>query len=340
VKKPLLDVRNLSKTFVARRGFMGGKSAVVHAVSDVSFSVTAGEAFGLVGESGCGKSTTGRAILRLVEPDSGTVLLKGEDVLGANPRRLRALRRQIQIVFQDPYSSLNPRRTIGQTLAEPMAVHRLGTAREIVEAVRKVLAEVGMPIDAADKYPHEFSGGQRQRIGIARALALQPELIVADEPVSALDVSIQAQILVLLRGLQQRHNLSFVLISHDLGVVRHFCSTVSVMYLGRIVERGPVPEIFDEPLHPYTRALRNASPVPDPKAKVIMAKLEGEVASALSPPSGCHFHPRCPHVMDICRQVYPSWVEVAPDRGVACHLYPAGAGAIVGEATQPLLRMT
>ncbi|TMH23108.1 MAG: ATP-binding cassette domain-containing protein [Betaproteobacteria bacterium] len=319
---------------------MGGKSAVVHAVSDVSFSVTAGEAFGLVGESGCGKSTTGRAILRLVEPDSGTVLLKGEDVLGANPRRLRALRRQMQIVFQDPYSSLNPRRTIGQTLAEPMAVHRLGTAREIVEAVRKVLAEVGMPIDAADKYPHEFSGGQRQRIGIARALALQPELIVADEPVSALDVSIQAQILVLLRGLQQRHNLSFVLISHDLGVVRHFCSTVSVMYLGRIVERGPVPEIFDEPLHPYTRALRNASPVPDPKAKVIMAKLEGEVASALSPPSGCHFHPRCPHVMDICRQVYPSWVEVAPDRGVACHLYPAGAGAIVGEATQPLLRMT
>ena len=325
MKMPLLDVRNLSKTFVARRGFMGGESAVVHAVSDVSFSVAAGEAFGLVGESGCGKSTTGRAILRLVEPNSGTVLLKGEDVLGANPRRLRALRRQMQIVFQDPYSSLNPRRTIGQTLTEPMAVHGLGTAREILEAVRTVLAEVGMPIDAANKYPHEFSGGQRQRIGIARALVLQPELIVADEPVSALDVSIQAQILVLLRGLQQRHNLSFVLISHDLGVVRHFCSTVSVMYLGRIVERGPVPAIFDEPLHPYTRALRNASPVPDPKAKVIMAKLEGEVASALSPPSGCHFHPRCTHVMEVCRQVYPSWVQVAPDRGVACHLYPVDA---------------
>ena len=241
----------------------------------------------------------------------------------------------MQIVFQDPYSSLNPRRTIGRTLTEPMAVHGLGTAREILEAVRTVLAEVGMPIDAADKYPHEFSGGQRQRIGIARALVLRPELIVADEPVSALDVSIQAQILVLLRGLQQRHNLSFILISHDLGVVRHFCSTVSVMYLGRIVERGPVPAIFDEPLHPYTRALRNASPVPDPKAKVIMAKLEGEVASALSPPSGCHFHPRCPHVMEICRGVYPSWVQVAPDRGVACHLYPAVAGATVSAAAAP-----
>ena len=335
MKTPLLDVRNLSKTFVARRGFMGGESAVVHAVSDVSFAVAAGEAVGLVGESGCGKSTTGRAILRLVEPDSGTVLLKGEDVLAANPRRLRALRRRMQIVFQDPYSSLNPRRTIGRTLTEPMAVHGLGSAREILEAVRTVLAEVGMPIDAANKYPHEFSGGQRQRIGIARALVLRPELIVADEPVSALDVSIQAQILVLLRGLQQRHNLSFILISHDLGVVRHFCSTVSVMYLGRIVERGPVPAIFDEPLHPYTRALRNASPVPDPKAKVIMAKLEGEVASALSPPSGCHFHPRCPHVMEICRGVYPSWVQVAPDRGVACHLYPAVAGATVSAAGAP-----
>jgi oligopeptide/dipeptide ABC transporter ATP-binding protein len=321
--RALLEVRNLVKTFPVRRGFMGGHAATVHALSDISFEVATGEAFGLVGESGCGKSTAGRAILRLIELNSGTVLFKKEDVFAADSRRLRSLRREMQIVFQDPYSSLNPRRTIGQTLSEPMRVHALGTAREIRANVRAVLAEVGMPVDAADKYPHEFSGGQRQRIGIARALVLQPELIVADEPVSALDVSIQAQILVLLRGLQQRRNLSFVFISHDLGVVRHFCSTVAVMYLGRIVERGPVPAIFEEPLHPYTRALRSASPVPDPKAKVIMMKLEGEVASAMAPPSGCHFHPRCPHAMPICRDVFPSWVQVTPDRGVACHLYPA-----------------
>jgi peptide/nickel transport system ATP-binding protein len=324
---PLLEVEGLSKTFVARHGFMGGMTAEVRALSEVSFSVAPGEAFGIVGESGCGKSTAGRAVLRLIEPDCGTVRFRGEDVIAARGRTLRQLRRRMQIVFQDPYSSLNPRRTIGQTLSEPMAVHRLGTAKEIGAAVKAILGEVGMPSDAAEKYPHEFSGGQRQRIGIARALVLEPELIVADEPVSALDVSIQAQILVLLRGLQERRNLGFVFISHDLGVVRHFCRSVAVMYLGRIVERGPVPAIFDEPLHPYTRALRNASPVPDPKAKVQMAKLEGEVASALSPPSGCHFHPRCPHATDICRSTYPSWVQVAPDRGVACHLYPPQSGA-------------
>ena len=323
---PLLEVRNLVKTFAARRGFMGRDAGTVHALSDISFAVAPGEAFGLVGESGCGKSTAGRAILRLIEPDSGRVLFKEKDVFTANARRLRALRREMQIVFQDPYSSLNPRRTIGQTLSEPMRVHGLGTAKEIRAKLRAVLAEVGMPVDAAEKYPHEFSGGQRQRIGIARALVLEPELIVADEPVSALDVSIQAQILVLLRGLQQRRNLSFVFISHDLGVVRHFCRTVAVMYLGRIVERAPVPAIFDQPMHPYTRALRSASPVPDPKSKVIMMKLEGEVASALSPPTGCHFHPRCPRAMPICKDVYPSWVQVTPDHGVACHLYPAPAG--------------
>ncbi|HKX08655.1 MAG TPA: oligopeptide/dipeptide ABC transporter ATP-binding protein [Stellaceae bacterium] len=327
---PLLEVENLSKSFQVRQGFLGGSAGRVLALSDVSFSVEAGEAFGLVGESGCGKSTAGRSVLRLVEPDGGRVRFKGEDVLTAGAAQLRQLRREMQIVFQDPYSSLNPRRTIGQTLAEPMAVHGLGSASEIASRVRAVLTEVGLPSDAAQKYPHEFSGGQRQRIGIARALVLQPELIVADEPVSALDVSIQAQILVLLRGLQERRNLSFVFISHDLGVVRHFCRKVAVMYLGRIVEKGPVPAIFNEPLHPYTRALRNASPVPDPKAKVAMAKLEGEVASAMAPPTGCHFHPRCPRAMDICKQVYPSWVQVSKDRGVACHLFPAS-----GVATAP-----
>jgi len=321
----LLEVRNLVKTFAVRRGFMGGDRATVHALSDVSFTVEQGEAFGLVGESGCGKSTAGRAILRLIEADSGRVLFNGENVHDADARQLRRLRRRMQIVFQDPYSSLNPRRTIGRTLGEPMRVHGLGSPREIAVRVRAVLAEVGMPSDAADKYPHEFSGGQRQRIGIARALVLEPELIVADEPVSALDVSIQAQILVLLRGLQERRRLGFVFISHDLGVVRHFCRTVAVMYLGRIVEQGRVPQIFDEPLHPYTRALRAASPVPDPKARVIMTRLEGEVASALAPPRGCHFHPRCPHAMPVCRETYPPWVQVAADRGVACHLYPAPA---------------
>ncbi|HUN45821.1 MAG TPA: ABC transporter ATP-binding protein, partial [Stellaceae bacterium] len=312
MSEALLEVEGLSKTFVARHGFLGAAAGHVRALSGISFSVRKGEAFGLVGESGCGKSTAGRAILRLIEPDTGQIRFKGEDIRAAGARRLRQLRRAIQIVFQDPYSSLNPRRTIGQTLGEPMAVHGLGSAAEIAAAVRAVLAEVGMPSDAAQKYPHEFSGGQRQRIGIARALVLQPELIVADEPVSALDVSIQAQILVLLRGLQERRHLSFIFISHDLGVVRHFCSAVAVMYLGHIVERGPVPAIFDEPLHPYTRVLRSASPVPDPKAKVIMAKLEGEIASALSPPSGCHFHPRCPHATEVCRRVYPEWVQVTP----------------------------
>jgi len=323
VNAPLLEVRGLSKSFAAAHNILGAVTARVHAVVGVSFAVMPGEAFGLVGESGCGKSTTGRALLRLVEPDAGSVLFKGQDVLRAGARRVRRLRRQMQIIFQDPYSSLNPRRTIGQALSEPLRVHRLAGRRERRARIAALLAEVGLPPDAIDKYPHEFSGGQRQRIGIARALALDPELIVADEPVSALDVSIQAQILVLLRGLQQRRGLSFVFISHDLGVVRHFCGSVAVMYLGHIVERGPVPAIFDAPLHPYTQVLRNASPVPDPKARVAMTRLDGEVASALAPPPGCHFHPRCPQAMEVCRAVYPEWVQVTPERGVACHLYPA-----------------
>jgi oligopeptide/dipeptide ABC transporter ATP-binding protein len=319
----LLSVDALVKSFALRRDLLALAAPMVRAVDGVSFEVAPSEAFGLVGESGCGKSTAGRAILRLVEPDSGTVRFKGEDVGAASPARLRELRRAMQIVFQDPYSSLNPRRTIGKTLAEPIRVHGIARGAAIGEAVRTVLAEVGLPADAAGKYPHEFSGGQRQRIGIARALVLGPELIVADEPVSALDVSVQAQILMLLRRLQETRHLAFVFISHDLGVVRHFCRQVAVMYLGRVVEKGPVPEIFDAPLHPYTQALRAASPIPDPRAKVTMARLEGEVASSLAPPSGCHFHPRCPHVMPICRTTYPPWTEIAPGSGVACHLHSA-----------------
>ncbi|BBK35596.1 peptide ABC transporter ATP-binding protein [Allostella sp. ATCC 35155] len=322
---PLLEVSDLRKTFTVRRGFPRTETVHVKALAGISFEIAEGEAFGLVGESGCGKSTAGRALLRLIEPDGGRVAYRNEDFLAASGARLRQLRQKLQIVFQDPFASLNPRRTVGQTLAEPMQVHRLGSRDAISARIAAVLDEVGLPRAALEKYPHEFSGGQRQRIGIARALVLEPELIVADEPVSALDVSIQAQILLLLDGLKERRGLSFLFISHDLGVVRHFCKRVAVMYLGRIVEDGPTDRIFDEPLHPYTKALRDASPVPDPRAKVTMARLEGEVASAINPPSGCHFHPRCPHAMDRCRVEYPELKAVAPGRRVACHLHDQAA---------------
>ncbi len=317
----ILEVERLRKFFTAKRGFPNPVTTIVRAVDEVSFRIGAGEAFGLVGESGCGKSTVGRAVLRLIEPDSGAVRFRGEDVLAAPRRRLDLLRQKLQIVFQDPYSSLNPRRMIGKALAEPMRVHGLGTAKEIEERVAGLLAEVGLAPEARWRYPHEFSGGQRQRIGIARALALGPELVVADEPVSALDVSIQSQILLLLQRLQRDHGLSFLFISHDLGVVRYFCQRMAVMYLGRIVEEGPIPAIFREPLHPYTELLRDSSPVPDPKAKVQMRALEGEVPSAVNPPSGCHFHTRCPKAMEICRSVYPPWTKMGEGRAVACHLH-------------------
>ncbi len=322
----VLSVKGLCKTFVSKRGFPNPVTVTVRAVDDVSFAVQAGEAFGLVGESGCGKSTTGRALLRLIEPDRGQVTYRGQDVIAAGGAELRALRRKLQIVFQDPYASLNPRRGIGETLAEPMRVHGLGDRAQIAERVKSLLAEVGLPPSAADKYPHEFSGGQRQRIGIARALSVDPELIVADEPVSALDVSIQAQVLLLLRDLQARRGLSYVFVAHDLGVVRFFCQSVAVMYLGRIVESGPVEEVFNQPAHPYTTVLRQASPVPDPRAKSIAVRIEGEVPSAANPPQGCHFHPRCPHAMPVCKTRYPAWTQLTPTRGVACHLHaPAGS---------------
>ena len=318
---PVLAVSNLRKFFVQTKGFPKAVTVTVRAVDGVSFEVGAGEAFGLVGESGCGKSTAGRALLRLIEPDEGEIRYRGEDVRAAAGAALRALRRKLQIVFQDPYSSLNPRRSVGLALSEPMSVHRLGNTTEIQARVGELLNEVGLPRDAAERYPHEFSGGQRQRIGIARALALSPELIVADEPVSALDVSIQAQVLDLLRGLQAKRGLAFVFIAHDLGVVRYFCQRLAVMYLGRIVETGPVDEVFSQPLHPYTQVLRDASPVPDPALRGRLPRIEGETPSAANPPSGCHFHPRCPHVMPVCRETYPAWTTVSATRGVACHLH-------------------
>ncbi len=320
----LLRVEGLKKFFHVRRGFPITKTVTVRAVDGISFEVKRGRSFGLVGESGCGKSTVGRSLLRLIEPDAGSVTFNGQDVLSTDSSAMRALRQRMQIIFQDPYSSLNPRKRIGAALAEPLLVHGLADRRQAHEQVLKLLDEVGLAPDAANRFPHEFSGGQRQRIGIARALTVGPDLIVADEPVSALDVSIQAQILLLLRQLQESHNLSFVFISHDLGVVRYFCQDMAVMYLGRIVETGPIPRIFDEPLHPYTHILRDASPVPDPTQSKKFDRIEGEVPSAVTPPSGCHFHPRCPHATEICRKVYPAWRQIDAERGVACHLFDTG----------------
>jgi oligopeptide/dipeptide ABC transporter ATP-binding protein len=320
-QEPLLVVSDLAKTFTARRGWPVPKTVAVRAVDRVSFMVARGDALGIVGESGCGKSTVARACLRLTEPDSGSVRFDGVDVLSAGGAPLRALRRRLQIVFQDPASALDPRQRIVDALGEPIRVHGLARGKDVLAAVERLLDEVGLPASAARRYPHEFSGGQRQRIGIARALALGPDLIFADEPVSALDVSVQAQILVLLDELRGRRQLAFVFISHDLGVVRHFCQHVAVMYLGRIVEQGPVPDIFDEPLHPYTQLLKASSPVPDPDSAVVMRLQEGEPPSPVDPPSGCHFHPRCPFAMERCRAVAPPLRETAPGRIVACHLY-------------------
>jgi peptide/nickel transport system ATP-binding protein len=319
--EPLLVVSDLAKTFTATRGWPVPKTVAVRAVDRVSFTVARGDALGIVGESGCGKSTVARACLRLIEPDSGSVRFDGVDVLAAGGARLRALRRRLQIVFQDPASALDPRQRIADALGEPIRVHGIAKGKDVLTTVERLLEEVGLPASAARRYPHEFSGGQRQRIGIARALALGPDLIFADEPVSALDVSVQAQILVLLDQLRARRQLAFVFISHDLGVVRHFCQQVAVMYLGRIVEQGPVPEIFDAPLHPYTQLLKASSPVPDPDNAVAMRLQEGEPPSPVDPPPGCHFHPRCPFVMDRCKAVAPPLRETAPGRTVACHLY-------------------
>ena len=319
--EPLLVVSDLAKTFTAKRGWPVPTTVTVRAVDRVSFTVARGQALGIVGESGCGKSTVARACLRLSEPDSGSVRFDGVDVLAASGARLRSLRRRLQIVFQDPASALDPRQRIAEALGEPIRVHGMAKGKDVLTTVERLLDEVGLPASAARRYPHEFSGGQRQRIGIARALALGPDLIFADEPVSALDVSVQAQILVLLDQLRARRQLAFVFISHDLGVVRHFCQHVAVMYLGRIVEQGSVPAIFDEPLHPYTQLLKASSPVPDPDNAVAMRLQEGEPPSPVAPPTGCHFHPRCPFAMDRCKAVAPPLREAAPGRIVACHLY-------------------
>ncbi len=316
---PLLEIRDLRKTYVTMRGWPVPKKAYVRALDGVSLSVGAGEVLGVVGESGCGKSTVARVALRLQPADSGAVAFDGVDVLGAPKGELRRLRRRMQMIFQDPASSLDGRQRIVDCLGEPLRVHGLARGKEVRPMVARLLDEVGLPSSALDRYPHEFSGGQRQRIGIARALALGPDLIFADEPVSALDVSVQAQILKLLEALRAERNLAFVFISHDLGVVRYFCRRVVVMYLGRVVESGPVPDIFVEPLHPYTRLLKVSSPEPDPAKAVAMTFQEGEPPSPVDPPPGCHFHPRCPLASEQCRAERPALRELLPGRAVACH---------------------
>jgi peptide/nickel transport system ATP-binding protein len=323
---PLLEVRGLQKHFVQKKGFPTPRTTIIRAVEDISLTIQPGEAMGLVGESGCGKSTAARAMLRLIEPTAGTVRFKGENVLTARGEQLKTIRRRMQIVFQDPYSSLNPRQTVGSALMEPMAVHNIATGPDARRRALALLDEVGLPANALDRYPHEFSGGQRQRIGIARALTVEPELIVADEPVSALDVSVQAQVLLLLRELRERRGLAFLFVSHDLSVVRWFCDTVAVMYLGRIVEQGPVAEVLRAPLHPYANMLREASPEPDPSRRGILPRIIGEIPSAAAPPPGCAFHPRCGAGLAECGKIVPPLNPLGDGRAVACHLYSPISG--------------
>ena len=321
----ILQVEHLVKHFPVRRGVFSRTAGAVRAVDGVSFAIPRGQTLSLVGESGSGKTTAGRSLLRLVEPTSGRVLFKGADVTAMRGAELRAARKDMQIIFQDPFGSLNPRMTVANMLAEILKFHRIVPASERAARVEEILGLVGLPPEAAHRYPHEFSGGQRQRIGIARALAVEPELIVADEPVSALDVSVQAQILNLLRGLQERLGLTYLFIAHDLSVVRHISDLVAVMYLGRIVELGPVPGIFDRPVHPYTKALLAAVPVADPKQRRSREPLGGETPSPINPPSGCPFHPRCPDAKPECAATEQRLVETAPGHRAACmvHAPPA-----------------
>jgi len=319
----LLEVRNLVKHFPAGGGVLARESGVVKAIDDVSFDIRRGETLGLVGESGCGKTTTGRCILQLERATSGRILFEGTDVTTLKGEALRDVRRRVQVIFQDPYASLNPRMTIGQILAEPLKVHGIVADPAAREArVQELLQQVGLLPQHARRYPHQLSGGQRQRVGVARALAMEPSLIVCDEPVSALDVSIQAQIINLLEDLQSRLGLTYLFIAHDLSVVRHISDRVAVMYLGKIVEIADRSALYEEPLHPYTRALLSAVPIPDPalEAKRERTVLRGEVPSALQPPPGCVFHPRCPLAVERCSAEIPPLREIKPGHWAACHL--------------------
>ena len=319
MKEVLLEVKNLVKHFALKKTRLFQETRFVFAVNGISFSMKKGETLGLVGESGCGKTTTGRAILRLIEPTSGVVSFEGRDVARFKDRELKAFRRNAQIIFQDPFASLNPRMTVGAIVAEPLLVHGIGIATERRDRVAGVLEKVGLDADYMRRFPHEFSGGQRQRIGIARVLTLNPKLIIADEPVSALDMSIQAQIINLLVRLQEEFHLSYLFISHDLAVVEHIANRVAIMYLGRIVEIAPNKEIYSEAKHPYTKALLSAIPVPDPKASMERTILGGDIPNPANPPSGCGFRTRCPLAEKICSLENPEMIEVGRDHFAACH---------------------
>jgi oligopeptide transport system ATP-binding protein len=319
--RPLVEVQGIKTYFPIREGLLGREVASVRAVDDVSFSVREGETLGLVGESGCGKSTLGRTIVRLLEPTAGDVLFQGRSIGKLKPRAMRPLRREMQMVFQDPYASLNPRKRVGSILAAPLQIHGVGDARDRRRRVRELLEVVGLSPEHYNRYPHEFSGGQRQRIGVARALALRPKLIVADEPVSALDVSIQSQILNLLVDLQNEFRLTYIFIAHDLGVVRHVSDRIAVLYLGKLVELSPAADLYERPIMPYTEALLSAVPIPDPdlsdqRERIV---LKGDVPSPIDPPSGCRFHPRCRYMTEICARVEPPLMDYGNGHLAACH---------------------
>ena len=322
--QPLLEVNQLKKYFPVRSGLFSKVSAWVKAVDNVTFDIQPGETFGLVGESGCGKTTVGRTILRLMEPSGGEAIFEGDNIFDMDSKTLRAARRRMQIVFQDPYSSLNPRMTVGSIVGEPLLVHKLAKGQELTDRVYQLLNRVGLRPDHFPRYPHEFSGGQRQRIGIARALALKPKFIVCDEAVSALDVSIQAQIVNLLNDLQDEYHLSYLFITHDLNVVQYIAKRIAVMYLGKLVEVAPSETLFLNPKHPYTQALLSANPQPDPTVRRERILLPGDVPTPLNPPSGCRFHTRCPQVMEQCKTTEPPLVQIGNTEDkhkVWCHLY-------------------
>ncbi|MCM3573153.1 MULTISPECIES: ABC transporter ATP-binding protein [Mesobacillus] len=320
-KENLLEIKNLKTYYPVKGGFFRRTIGNVKAVDDVSFEIKKGETLGLVGESGCGKSTTGRTIIRLLNATDGEIVFEGKDITKLRGKTLQAIRQDIQMVFQDPYASLNPMQMVGDIVSEPIRNFKSASLKDLKDEVMDLLTKVGLPEDAYYKYAHEFSGGQRQRIGIARALALRPKLIIADEPVSALDVSVQSQVLNLLKELQKEFDLTFLFIAHDLSVVKHMSDRIGVMYLGNMVEIADRNSMYAEPLHPYTQALISAIPMPDPRRKKERIVLEGDVPSPLNPPTGCPFHPRCPAAMAECSQVKPALKEVKPGHRVACHLY-------------------
>ncbi len=317
----LLSIENLEVRFPIKKGLLSRTAGYVYAVDGVSFTLGKGETLGIVGESGCGKTTTGLAVIRLIEPTAGTVHFGETDITTLNTSELRTLKRQIQMIFQDPYSSLNPRMTVNHILRDPMEIHNVYPGAERKDRIAYLLEKVGLRPEQGRRYPHEFSGGQRQRIGIARALALNPQVIIGDEPVSALDVSIQAQIINLLIDLQKEFHLSYIIIAHDLAVVEHICDRIAVMYLGKIAEMAAYNNVYTDPKHPYTQALLSAIPVADPKVKKERMVLKGDVPSPINPPSGCAFHPRCPHRMDVCDKETPVLKDIGDNHQVACYLY-------------------